>query len=130
MSCLTWCSREPWATQAKPIFDARDAGQLLICLPASVVTDVYYICRKQVGAQRARAAVEECLQRYALVPVDHALLEAALSLTGPDFEDNVQVACAQTAGLDLIVTRNTADFAHSPIPAVEPQTLAARLTPS
>jgi predicted nucleic acid-binding protein len=120
-------AREPWAGQAKPIFDAGDAGRLFIYLPASVLTDIYYICRKQVGAQRARATVEVCLQRYTLIPVDHALLEAALRLPGPDFEDNVQVACVQAAGLDLVVTRNTADFAYSPIPAVEPHALAGRL---
>ncbi len=60
-------AREPWAGQAKPIFDAGDAGRLFICLPASVLTDIYYICRKQVGARRARAAVEECLKRYTLI---------------------------------------------------------------
>ena len=113
---------------AKPIFDGGDAGRLLVYLPASVLTDIYYICRKRVGAQRARAAVEECLQRYTLIPVDRALLEAALRLPGPDFEDNVQVACAQAAGLDLIVTRNASDFAYSPIPAVEPHALAGRFT--
>jgi hypothetical protein len=49
-------------------------------------------------------------------------------MPGADFEDNVQIAIAHAAGLDLIVTRNTTDYTGAPIPALEPQTLAARLT--
>lgn len=122
-------AREPWASQAKPLWDARDAGRLVVYLPASVLTDVFYICRKQVGADRAKAAVAESMRRCVILSADRALLEAALALPGSDFEDNVQIACAQLAGLDLIVTRNTPDFRHSPIPAVEPADIIGRLAP-
>ena len=121
-------ARELWATQAKPIFDACDAGRVTLYLSAAVLTDIFYICRKQVGIDRAKAGVGECLRRYVILPVDAPLLDAALAMPGPDFEDNVQIAIAHAAGLDLIVTRNTADYTGAPIPALEPQTLAARLT--
>jgi predicted nucleic acid-binding protein len=121
--------REPWASQAKPMWTARDAGQVETYLPASVLTDIFYICRKQIGADPAKLAVEECLQRFVILPVDRTLLEAALQQVGPDFEDNVQIACAQAAGVRLIVTRNVADFAHGSIPAVEPPDVLSHLVP-
>lgn len=120
-------AREPWASQARQLFDTRDKGRVTLYLGASTLTDIFYICRKQVGIDRARAAVGECLRRYIIVPVDRAILDAALALPGADFEDNVQMVSAQAAHLDLIVTRNTADYTSSPVPAIEPQTLAARL---
>jgi predicted nucleic acid-binding protein len=120
-------AREPWATQAKPLWSARDAGQLIACLPASVLTDVFYIYRKQIGVDRAKAVIEECSRRFVILAVDHALMQTALSLPGSDCEDNVRIACAQLAAIDLIVTRNVADFVHSPVPVLDPPALIVRL---
>jgi predicted nucleic acid-binding protein len=121
--------REPWASQAKPLWMAHDTHRIEACLLASVLTDVYYICRKQVGVDQAKKAVGECLRRFIILPVDRSLLETALLLAGSDFEDNVQIAAAQEADLRLIVTRNGADFAHSAIPPVEPPEVLLRLEP-
>lgn len=115
--------REPWLAEARPFWDARDNGRVFVYLLASVVTDIYYVCRKQVGRGRALTAVETCLTGFEIVPVDLSLLQQALGMAGPDFEDNVQIACAQLAAIDFIVTRNPADFRDSPLPAVEPSAL-------
>jgi len=50
-------------------------------------------------------------------------------MLGHDFEDNIQIACAQAAGLDLIVTRDVAGFRHSPIPSIEPPAIVGYLMP-
>ncbi|HEV3446105.1 MAG TPA: hypothetical protein VG099_15800, partial [Gemmataceae bacterium] len=42
------------------------------------------------------------------------------ALAGNDFEDNILLAAAVGAALDAIVTRNVADFSHSPLPVWEP----------
>lgn len=52
------------------------------------------------------------------------LLKAWLySLT--DFEDALQVACAEADQADFIITRNLRDFASSPIPAHTPEAFLA-----
>ncbi|GHU18671.1 hypothetical protein FACS1894163_10930 [Spirochaetia bacterium] len=38
-----------------------------------------------------------------------------------DLEDCLQAECAASVGADYIVTRNTADFTHSPVPALSPE---------
>jgi predicted nucleic acid-binding protein len=119
--------RDPWYTQAQPMWEARDQGRLFAYLPASVLTDIFYICRKLVGSDRAKRIVEDCLAGYVILPVDRVVLERALTLAGSDFEDNVQIACAEGAGLDLIVTRDPGDFGHAPMPAVVPPDVPARL---
>lgn len=121
--------RQPWLTDAQPMWEAHDAGRLHAYLLASVLTDIFYICRKQVGVERARQAVEACLRGLIIVAVDRPLIASAIALPGSDFEDNVQIACAQSAGLDLIVTRNIIDFAHSPITVVEPTAVVNHLPP-
>lgn len=52
------------------------------------------------------------------------------ALPGNDFEDNILIAAAVTASLDAIITRNIADFAHSPIPAWELAELLQQLAAS
>lgn len=51
---LDWLlDRKPWSDEAKPLWDARDADQLVGYLPASVLTDVFYIARRQIGISSA-----------------------------------------------------------------------------
>jgi len=59
--------------------------------------------------------------------IDKQTLLDADRLAGNDFEDNIMIAAAVAASLDAIVTRNVADFAHSPIPVWEPAELLKRL---
>lgn len=112
--------REPWFTEAQTFWQARDERRVVAYLPASVVTDVFYISRRQVGEERARQAIARCIREFGLLAVYRATLEDAFAREGRDFEDNVQISCAYFAKLDLIVTRNTDDFRLSPIPAVVP----------
>jgi predicted nucleic acid-binding protein len=116
--------REPWHGEAQPFWQAHDSGRVVGYLPASTLTDIFYIGRRLVGLERARQAVSQCLDQFGLVPVYRAVLQAALALPGADFEDNVQIACAEFAGLDIIVTRNAADFRHASLPVVAPAAVA------
>jgi predicted nucleic acid-binding protein len=71
--------------------------------------------------------VRKCLAAFAILPIDKQALLDADALAGNDFEDNIMIAAAVAASLDAIVTRNVADFAHSPIPVWEPAELLQRL---
>lgn len=109
------------------MWEARDRGDLVAYVSASSLTDIYYICRKPVGIARAKNIVEACLTGFTIVPVDRDLLMQALVLPGDDFEDNVQIACALAAGVDLILTRNSADFKFAMLPVVEPPDILMHL---
>lgn len=69
-------ARGPWASQAKPILDAHDSGRVTLYLPASVLTDICYIRKRQVGIERAKAAVKACVGRYKVLLVDRGMLAA------------------------------------------------------
>lgn len=126
---LDWLiDRKPWSDAAQPLWSARDAGLVIAYLPASVVTDIFYIVRRQANIAVAFAAVDRIFAAFGLFAVDSALLQQARALPGNDFEDNVQIACAVNAGLDLIVTRDPADFRMSPISVIEPSQIAPYLT--
>ena len=48
-------------------------------------------------------------------------------MTGDDFEDNLQIACAQTARLDHVITRDRTGFAASDVVVLTPRELLQRL---
>ena len=118
--------REPFFAGSEAVWQACDDGRFEGDVSAVSLTTVFYVGRKLRGAAEARRAVGTCLRAFQVSPVYRETLEAALRMRGPDFEDDVQIACAQTSPLDLVVTRNPADFAASPIPVVTPAELLAR----
>jgi len=119
--------RPPWHKEADAILQAAGLGQVTCAATTLTVATVFYVARKAVGIPKARAAVQKCLGGLSILPIDKQSLVDAEAMPGSDFEDNILIAAAITAALDAIVTRNVADFAHSPIPAWEPAELLKRL---
>jgi predicted nucleic acid-binding protein len=119
--------RAPWANDSSAIWQACDDGRITGYIPASTLTDIFYIARRIIDTATARVAVGLCLATFAICPVDRPTLERAASLLGNDFEDNVVIACAIIAKLEVIVTRNSGDFAASPVPVLTPAALLTQI---
>ena len=119
--------RAPFVTDSSAIWAACDGGRLVGVIPASTLTDIFYIARRATDRATARVAVGLYLAAFDICPVDRMTIEQATALPGDDFEDNVQLACAIIAGLDAVVTRNDRDFSASPIPILTPAALLATL---
>ncbi len=119
--------REPWRIEAEAIAQAGADGLILAHVGASSITDIFYISRKLVGPEQARRIVRACLDTLQIVGATRELLDAAERRSGDDFEDNLQVECAIATGLEAIITRDPSGFDASPIPAVTPSQLLARL---
>jgi predicted nucleic acid-binding protein len=119
--------RDPWVTQSSAVWQAHDEGQVSAHVMACAITDIFYVARRLVGLQTAQAAARLCLQTFEICTVDHQALEQAQALAGSDLEDNLQIACANLANLDAIVTRDKTDFKASAIPVLSPAELLTQL---
>ncbi len=122
--------RDPWRVEAEAIAQAGADGWLQAHASASSITDIFYISRRLVGAERARRVVRACLDTLQIVGVTRELLDAADRRPGSDYEDNLQIECALAAGLDAIITRDPRGFAGSPVTTLTPTELIARLARS
>lgn len=120
-------NRLPWAADAAAILQAQQASRVRASVAAFTLPTLFYILRKARGAAVALRAVRGCLDDLDVIPVDRATLEAAYASSGPDFEDNLQLACAIQAGVDIIVTRDPSGFTGAPVPVLSPADLVARL---
>jgi predicted nucleic acid-binding protein len=105
--------RDLWVASAEALAQADLDGRLQCHVSASAITDIFYISRRLVGPNRARVIVRTCLDRLEVVAVNRDLLDAAERRSGSDFEDDLQIVCAEDAPLDAIVTRNPRDFVGS-----------------
>ncbi len=84
------------------------------------MTDLFYIARRSKDIPTAFSCIDRVLAALEILPVDAALLRVARASSGNDFEDNVQIACAKAAALDIIITRDTAGFTRTIPPAITP----------
>jgi predicted nucleic acid-binding protein len=120
-------ARDPWLDQAKAIWLACDDGRLEGWVSAVTLTTIFYVGQKQLGKSKAREAVAICLKVFQICPIHRQTIDLAMGFNGMDFEDDMQCACASLASLDAIVTRDASGFAASPIVALTPLQLLARL---
>jgi len=76
-------------------------------------THEHLLCRSTASEENARSCVGVCVDAFEVCEVNTRILQRALKLTGSDFEDNVQIACAEARALDGILTRDKTGFADS-----------------
>ena len=119
--------REPWVADSSALWRAHDEGRLRGYVMASAITDIFYVARKLVGVEVARKAVGTCPATFEICGVDRAELERAQALRASDFEDNLQMACAELTHLDAIITRDGSGFGGSSVPALTPTEALSRL---
>lgn len=119
--------RAPWFADAAQIVAACETGALEGALPASALTDIFYVTRRAADLATAFAAVDLCLRLFALLPVDHATVVRTRQIPGNDFEDALVIACAAIAGVGVLVTRDRAGFAAAPMEVLTPGELVGRL---
>lgn len=122
--------REPWRAEADALWQANDIGRLTAYLTATTLTDIYYVARKATDVSRARQALQLCLDVFEIAPVHRITLERAQQMPGADFEDNVQIACAEAGALDALVTRDKASFSAASLPVLTPAECLRQLGPA
>jgi predicted nucleic acid-binding protein len=96
-------------------------------LAAHTVTTLHYLLRKEMGAFKARRILSAVLRVFAVAAVDSEVIQEALQLSSPDFEDAVTAAAARHAGCDWVVTRDAGGFRGSPVRPLTPEAVTALL---
>lgn len=122
--------RQPHASASVAVWVAIETGKAAGLLAAHAITTIHYLVRKEIGAAKARRALSAILGVFSVAAVDGVVIQNALQLIAPDFEDAVTASAAQIAGCDLIVTRDPRGFRNSPVRVLTPEAAAALLTPT
>lgn len=120
--------RAPFSEQTKQIFFAAANNTFLGYVSAKALTDIYYIMHRYTHDDKTSRDVLNKLVALFNV-LDTAGIDCRKAIPSPttDYEDAVMIETALREEMDCIVTRNTDDFAKSPIPVYTPEQFLARL---
>ncbi|MXY89853.1 MAG: PIN domain-containing protein [Gammaproteobacteria bacterium] len=114
--------RQPHAPAAARLIDSIEQGDQRACIAWHTISNFYYIVAPSRGRENVKKFIVELTRFVDVASADAHAVRFAASLAMADFEDALQVAAARAVGARRIVTRNTKDYARSPIPAVLPET--------
>jgi predicted nucleic-acid-binding protein len=117
--------RQPFVVASAQALNTVTQPQVQGYVSGHAVTNIFYILRRQVGSETARELLSRLLEHLQIASVTDEVIRAALQSSMADFEDAMTSEAANAAGLEVIVTRNTPDFAASAIPAVSPENFLA-----
>lgn len=115
------CERQPFYADSARVFELIDEEKLQVFLSATIVTDIYYLLRKELGKQETFLFLKDLLQVAEVLAVDSNIILKALYSESLDFEDEVQTRVALENEVDIIITRNTKDYNDEIIKALSPK---------
>jgi predicted nucleic acid-binding protein len=113
--------RNPHAEASASAWAAVESGAATGMLAGHGVTTIHYLVQKELGSVKAKRILSTILRVFAVAGVDGAVIQEALQLPCPDFEDAVTAAAARHAGCDCIVTRDPRGFRGSPVQPLTPE---------
>lgn len=119
--------RQPHVEASAVVWAAIEVGAFEGLLAGHAVTTIHYLIRKDLGPAKARRTMAAILKVFRVAAVDGAVIQDALDLPLPDFEDAVTSAAARFAGCDYIVSRDPKGFRGAPIRCLTPEAVAPLL---
>jgi predicted nucleic acid-binding protein len=129
--------RSGWSESLRVLNLARRSQEIESWTSALTLPLLYFFRRRVVDETTARADAQAILKGVHLVVLSQPILDRALASAGPDFEDNIQLASAESVSINHLITRNKKDFDTSRITVLTPEewlvlqevaTLEAKLT--
>lgn len=118
--------RQPFYEQSAKLLQVAAWTNTEIFITATTITDLYYIVRKAKGRGTAIGFIDDLLKIVEIAGVDKTVVVQALKLDLPDFEDAIQVSSAKQQAINIIVTRNEADFSASGLEVYSPEAFLKR----
>jgi predicted nucleic acid-binding protein len=119
--------RRPYVEASAAVWAAVETGISEGMLAAHAVTTIHYLVRKERGSVKATRIVAAILRVFGVAAVDAAVIQEALQLPFPNFEDAVTAAAARLAGCECIVTRDPKGFRGSPVRSFTPEAVSPLL---
>lgn len=113
--------REPYNDDAAVIMKAVQEKVVSGCIAAHTITNIFYILRKCFTVEARRELLLELCVLFEVEEIGLKKLRDALhNERFDDFEDCLQMVCADNFHADYIVTRNIDDFKNSSVQCITP----------
>ena len=116
--------REPFFESSKAVLTLCENRTMQGFVPASAVTDLFYITREALGSvDETYKVIDSILNLVRILTVTNEDILNAFQVRARDFEDCLMATCAKSNQCDGIVTRNEKDFLTFGIALYSPEEL-------
>lgn len=113
-------ARLPHFSASQKVLSYIEKGKASGHISALSCAIVYYLLQKETNHKKAVAYIRDLLKLFIVVEVNKKVLTRAFEIELTDFEDSIQIACAEKCKADYIITRNFGDFKKSGIFFISP----------
>lgn len=121
------CNRSEFVEDSSRVWKYCEVNQIEGYISALSVPNIVYILRKELTPQKTQQLIQQILMIFEVIDLKSFDLKNAAEMLSSDFEDAVQMCCANRIKADYIVTRNIRDFKESKVPALKPSEFLERM---
>lgn len=109
---LDYLLRRDGVADAKEILMQGYQGKIKLYVSSLSFSNIAYIVRKQFKGEALYKMLTIIREMVDVVSVDESIIDNAIGLRAPDFEDAIQYYSAKNIKADYIVTNNIKDFQY------------------
>lgn len=121
------CNRSEFVEDSSRVWKYCEVNQIEGYISALSVPNIVYILRKELTPQKTQQLIQQILMIFEVIDLKSFDLKNAAEMLSSDFEDAVQMCCANRIKADYIVTRNIRNFKESKVPALKPSEFLERM---
>lgn len=112
--------RKPHDAYAQRILDMSEREIFKGYVAAHTFDTIFYILIKNNTVEHVYQAIEGLRKTVNIATVSRGVIDKALELKWPDFEDAIHYQSALDSKCDAIISRNPQDFIYAEIPVLLP----------
>ncbi|MBR2658512.1 PIN domain-containing protein [Candidatus Saccharibacteria bacterium] len=114
--------RKPFSDSAQQILLMAERGYLEGFISANQLTDLHYLIRREThSSSLAEDILKQLTKTIKIIDTTSDDCRRALVSGRNDFEDALEIESAIREDMDYIITRNTKDYADSPVQVYTPE---------
>ena len=97
---------------ARALLDLKESAgdDIRLYISFLSVADIAYVLRKHFGKERLKELIRELLHFCDVLPMSDSSIYDALESPCPDFEDALQISCAEMKECDFLLSSNLRHF--------------------
>ena len=115
------CDRTDFVESSSKIWKLCEVEKIDGYISALSIPNIVYILRKELTPEKTQQIIEQLFMIFHIADLKSSDMKTS------DYEDAIQMVCAQRMKVDFIVTRNIKDFIESKVPAMKPDELLERI---
>lgn len=119
--------RKPFVDNALKIIERSQFGDFSGIVAAHSFDTIFYLLRSDLSNEQIYNFFRELRKAFDVADVSQSVIDNALRLNWPDFEDAIHYEAARLAGCQAIITRNGKDFSKSELPILSPNQFLKQL---